>query len=66
VTGKRPRTEAEIASWRAADAEQNERARVERLRRDGSRSPTENLADGIALARMAGAFFGSALPERDT
>ncbi|MEA2191742.1 MAG: hypothetical protein QOI73_1863 [Solirubrobacteraceae bacterium] len=56
----RERTEAEIAAWKAADAERNERARIERLRRDGARSPSENLAEAIALARAANAFFGAA------
>jgi len=48
----RERTEAEIAAWKAGDAERNERARRERLRADGARSPSENLAEGIALARF--------------
>ncbi|HVF77690.1 MAG TPA: hypothetical protein VNA28_05290 [Solirubrobacteraceae bacterium] len=61
---QRPRTEAEIAAWKASDAERNERARAERLRSDGARSPSENLAEGIALARSAGAFFGAALRTR--
>lgn len=52
----RERTEAEIAAWKAGDAERNERARVERLRRDGARSPSENLADGLALSRFAKHF----------
>jgi hypothetical protein len=47
------RTEAEIAAWKAGDAERNERARQERLRRDGARSPSENLAEGLALTRFA-------------
>ncbi len=57
----RERTVAEIAAWKAGDAERNERARQERLRRDGARSPSENLAEGIALARTARAFFGAAV-----
>jgi hypothetical protein len=56
----RERTEAEIAAWKAGDAERNERARRERLRRDGARSPSENLAEGVKLARTARAFFGAA------
>lgn len=60
----RERTEAEIAAWRAGDAERNERARIERLRQDGVRSPSENLADGVALARRARAFFGAAMRHR--
>jgi len=56
----RERTEAEIAAWKAGDAERNERARRERLRRDGARSLGENLAEGVALARTARAFFGAA------
>jgi hypothetical protein len=56
----RERTEAEIAAWKAADAERNERARIERLRRDGARSPSENLAEGIALARFAHRFAAAA------
>ncbi|MEJ7824274.1 MAG: hypothetical protein WKF48_02535 [Solirubrobacteraceae bacterium] len=62
----RERTEAEIAAWRAGDAERNERARVERLRRDGARSPSENLAEGVALARAARAFFGVASGARSS
>ena len=58
------RSEAEAAAWRAADAERNERARIERLRRDGARSPSENLAEGVALARAARAFYGVALRQR--
>jgi len=57
----RERTEAEIAAWRVGDAERNERARIERLRRDGARSASENLAEGVALARAARAFFGVAV-----
>jgi hypothetical protein len=49
----RERTAEEIAAWKAGDAERNERARHERLRRDGARSPSENLAEGMALARFA-------------
>jgi hypothetical protein len=60
----RERTEAEIAAWKAGDAERNERARRERLRRDGARSPSENLAEGVALARAAQAFFGVATRAR--
>ena len=56
----RERTEAELAAWRAGDAERNERTRIERLRRDGARSPSENLAEGLALARAAHAFFDAA------
>ena len=58
------RSEASAAAWRAADAERNERARIERLRRDGARSPAENLAEGVALARAARAFYGVALHQR--
>ncbi len=58
------RTEAEIAAWKAGDAERNERARRERLRKDGARSPSENLADGVRLARTAGALFGVATRAR--
>jgi hypothetical protein len=58
----RERTEAEIAAWRAGDAERNERARIERLRRDGARSPSENLAEGLALIRFAGRL--AAAPRR--
>lgn len=49
----------------AAEAERNERARRARLRHDGARSPSENLRDGIALARQASAFFGVARPRRE-
>jgi len=56
----RERTEAEIAAWKAGDAERNERARIERLRRDGARSPSENLAEGLALARFANKFADAA------
>lgn len=56
----RKRTEAEIAAWRAGDAARNERARIERLRRDGARSPSENLAEGIALTRLAHKLAGAA------
>jgi hypothetical protein len=62
----RERTEAEIAAWKAGDAQRNERARIERLRRDGTRSPSENLADGVALARAARAFFGVARRARSS
>jgi len=57
----RIRSDAEIAAWRAGDAERNERARIERLRHDGARSAGANLADGVKLARAARAFFGVAL-----
>ena len=60
MTMGRERTEAEIAAWKAGDAERNERARRERLRRDGARTLSENLAEGVALARTARAFFGAA------
>lgn len=60
---QRPRTEAEIAAWKAGDAERNEQARIARLRSDGARSPSENLAEGIALARAAAAFFEAARPK---
>jgi hypothetical protein len=56
----RERTEAEIAAWRVGDAERNERARRERLRRDGARSASENLAEGVALIRFAHRFAGAA------
>ncbi len=62
----RERTEAEIAAWKAGDAARNERARRERLRRDGARSLAENLAEGVALARSARAFFGAALRGRSS
>jgi len=58
------RSDAEAAVWRATDAERNERARLERLRRDGARSLSENLAAGVALARAARAFYGVALRQR--
>lgn len=58
------RTEEEIARWKAGDAERNERARREILRRDGARTPSENLGEGVALARAARAFFGAALADR--
>jgi len=61
---RRERTAAEIAAWRAGDAERNERARIERLRRDGARTPSENLAQGVALARSARAMFGIAVGRR--
>ena len=57
---QRPRTEAELAAWKAGDDERNERARIERLRRDGARTPSENLAEAVMLARAAQAFFGVA------
>jgi hypothetical protein len=49
------RTEAEIAAWKAGDAERNERARRERLRADGARSPSENLAgvDHVVIGGFA-------------
>ncbi|MBA3328465.1 MAG: hypothetical protein H0T43_09205, partial [Solirubrobacterales bacterium] len=48
------------ARWKAGDAERNERARIERLRRAGARTPSENLAEGIALIRFAhGAQFSA-------
>ena len=56
----RERTEEEIAAWRAGDAERNERARRERLRADGARSPSENLAEGLALTRFAHKLLGAA------
>ena len=56
----RERTEAEIAAWKAGDAERNERARRERLRRDGARSLSENLAEGVGLTRFAHRFAGAA------
>jgi len=56
----RKRTAAEIAAWKAGDAERNERARIERLRRDGARSPSENLAEGLALVRFANKFADAA------
>ncbi len=62
----RERTEAEIADWKAGDAERNERARQQRLRRDGAHSPSENLAEGIALARAARAIFGVASRPRSS
>lgn len=61
---ERRRTEAEIAAWKAGDAERGERARRERLRRAGARSPSENLAAGVALARAARAFYGVAVRDR--
>ena len=56
----RERTEAEIAAWKAGDAERNERARRERLRADGARTPGENLAEGLALTRFAHKILGVA------
>jgi hypothetical protein len=41
------------SNWSAREAERNERARHERLRRDGARDPGENLVHGIALVRFA-------------
>jgi hypothetical protein len=61
----RERTEAEIAAWKAGDAERNERARRERLRRDGARSPSENLVEGVALTRFAHKFAGAATRAKD-
>lgn len=55
----RERTEAEIAAWKAGDAERNEAARRERLRRDGARTPSENLAEGLALTRLAHTLAGA-------
>jgi hypothetical protein len=55
----RERTEAEIAAWKAGDAERNERARRERLRRDGARSPSENLAEALGLTRLAHKLAGA-------
>ncbi len=46
------RTEAQIAAWKAGDAERNERARHERLRSAGARSLGEN-PEGVALTRFA-------------
>jgi predicted Fe-S protein YdhL (DUF1289 family) len=60
----RERTEDEIARWKAGDAERNERARREVLRRYGARSPSENLEQGVALARAARAFFEVARTDR--
>lgn len=57
---QRPRTEAELAAWKAGDAERNERARIERLRSDGARTPSENLAEGIKLIRFAHRFANAA------
>jgi hypothetical protein len=62
----RERTQAEIAAWKAGDAERNEAARRELLRRDGARTPSENLAEGVALARAARAFFGVAVRQPPT
>lgn len=56
---QRPRTEAEMAAWKAGDAERNEQARIARLRSDGARSASENLAEGIALIRFAHRFAGA-------
>ncbi len=64
VTMQRERSDGETAAWKAGDAERNERARIERLRRDGARSPSENLTEGVQLARTARAFFGAALPKQ--
>lgn len=63
---QRQRTKAEIAAWRAGDAERNERARREILLHDGARAPSENLAEGVALARAARAFLGVASGGRAT
>lgn len=60
----RERTAAQISAWKADDGQRNERARIERLRRDGQRSPSENLAEGIALARATCALFGAAVDKR--
>ena len=60
VTMASERTDAEIAAWKAGEAERNERARRERLRRDGARSPSENLAEGIELIRFAHSFAEAA------
>jgi len=57
---QRPRSTAEIAAWKAGDAARNERARIERLRADGARSPSENLAEGVALITFAHRFLGAA------
>ena len=61
---RKPLTEAELAAWKAGDAERNERARRERLRRDGARSPSENLAEGLALTRFAHKLAGAATRSR--
>jgi hypothetical protein len=61
----RERTEAEIAAWKAGDAARNERARQERLRHDGARSPSENLAEGLALTRFARKLARAATRARD-
>lgn len=50
-------------AWPTAEAERNERARLERLRRDGAREPGENLKHGIAVVRFAHRF-GEAFAER--
>lgn len=57
---RRERTAAEVAAWKAADADRNERARVERLRRQGARAPSENLAEGMLLIRFAHRFAEAA------
>jgi hypothetical protein len=50
-------------AWTSVEAERNERARLERLRRDGARDPGENLRQGIALVHFAHRF-GAAFAER--
>lgn len=60
MAAERSRTPEEIARRHATDAERNERARQERLLSDGARAPSENLAEGLALARAAAEFFGKA------
>lgn len=52
--------------WHATDGERHRRAREERLRHDGARTPGENLEEGIALARHAQAFAGIAVPATDS
>lgn len=56
----RERTEAEIAAWKAGDAERNERARNDRLHRDGARNPSENLAESLVIIRFAHRFADAA------
>jgi hypothetical protein len=60
----RERTEAEITAWKGGDAARNERAREEILRRDGARSASENLAQGIGLTTFAHRMFGLAITPR--
>jgi hypothetical protein len=46
--------------WFRRDAERNERARLERLRRDGARDLGENILEADELIRFAYQFAGAA------